>query len=190
MSTSNKNNAVAEQETMWIADYKASGNLALLGEIYQPYMPLVYGVGLKYLKDEAKSKDAVMQIFEILIDKLKTHEVIHFKSWLYVLSKNHCLMQLRKEHKNIVVDLNEAIMEFEPFLHHDNAYEREKQLITMEKCIKKLNEEQKVSISLFYLEQKCYAEVADNTGYDINKVKSYIQNGKRNLKICIEKSSE
>src|SRR6476620_10521190 len=121
MEHSSKTISISENENKWIADYKENGNLTLLGELYEPYMSLIYGVALKYLKDEAKSKDAVMEIFEVLVKKLKTHEVKNFRSWLYVLSKNYCLMQLRKEQKNIVVELNETIMESEPFLHPDNV---------------------------------------------------------------------
>lgn len=173
-----------------IEEYKISSNLALLGELYKPYMPLVYGIALKYLKDQEKGKDAVMQIFEELVLKLKSHDVKNFKSWLYVVSRNHCLMQLRKEQKNITVAISDEIVESEPFLHHDDVHERELKLIAMEECLKTLTAEQQLSVDLFYLKQKCYLEVAEITGYELKKVKSYIQNGKRNLKICIEKTSE
>lgn len=174
----------------WIEEYKASGDLAALGELYEPYMVLVYGLALKYLKDEDASKDAVMQVFEILIEKVKTQEIRHFKSWLYMLSKNYCLMQLRKEQKNIHVEITEEFMESEPFLHHEEGLLREQKISTMEKCMETLIKEQRISLSLFYIQQKCYADVSKQSGYDIKKVKSYIQNGKRNLKICIERNSE
>src|SRR6476469_9667909 len=122
----------SDDEIKWIADYKATGNLLLLGELYEPYMPLIYGIALKYFKSEAKSKDAVIEIFEVLINKLKTHEIKNFRSWLYVLSKNYCLMQLRKENQNFFLELDDTIMESEPFLHLDNAYLREQQINKME----------------------------------------------------------
>lgn len=190
MNISYRHNPVAGQDAKWIAEYKNSEDLDALGKLYEPYMPLVYGVALKYLKDKDHSKDVVMQVFEVLIEKIKFHEIDNFKSWLYVLSRNHCLMILRKEQKNKVVHLEETFMESEPFLHHDNGTDREAQLNAMEKCIETLDEMQKQSIHLFYLQQLCYAEVAEKTGYELKKVKSYIQNGKRNLKICIEKKIE
>ncbi len=178
----------ADTDLQWISEYKTSGDLDALGHLYQSYMPMVYGVALKYFKDEERSKDAVMHIFEILINKVKTQSISYFKSWLYTLAKNYCLMELRKD-KNNIVETGIDIMESEPFWHH-NEEEKEKHLLALEKCIGTLNMEQKTSISLFYLQEKCYVEVAEETGYELKKVKSYIQNGKRNLKICLEQQSE
>lgn len=177
-------------EPSLLSEYRTTGNLEVLGKLYERYMPLVFGLCLKYLKDEEQSKDAVMQIFEQLIDKLKIHEVNNFKSWLYTLARNHCLMAIRSSGKHPFVPLEENFMEMGAFVHLDMDDTRERKLTVMEKCIEKLPSEQKDTISLFYLEQKCYKEVADITGFDLNKVKSYIQNGKRNLKICIEKNGE
>ena len=185
-----KNNEPLNQEEQWVSDYKKSGDIAVLGNLYQQYMPLVYGVCLKYFKDEEQSKDAVMEIFEELIQKLKVYEVANFKSWLYVLSRNYCLMQLRKNKKYDVINIDDSFMELTPLTHHNDNEQKEWYLNAMEKCLETLTEEQKTSVSLFYLQQQCYTEVAENTGYDLKKVKSYIQNGKRNLKICIDKQSE
>lgn len=181
-------NGPEDQELL--TEYRKSGSLEILGQLYGRYMHLVYGLCLKYLKDEEKSKDAVMQIFEQLISKLKIHEVINFKSWLYTLARNYCLMELRSSTRHEFVPMEENFMEKDAFVHLDIDDTRERTLTVMEKCIEKLPPEQKDSINLFYLEQKCYKEIADITGFDLNKVKSYIQNGKRNLKICIEKSGE
>ena len=153
-------------------------------------MHLVFGLCLKYLKNEEKSKDAVMQIFEQLITKLKIHEVSNFKSWLYTLARNYCLMEIRSSGKHEFVSMEDNFMEKDAFVHLDIDNMREHKLSIMEQCMEKLPPEQKETINLFYLEQKCYKDVAELTGYDLNKVKSYIQNGKRNLKICIEKSGE
>jgi RNA polymerase sigma factor (sigma-70 family) len=177
-----------EPDEKLLTEYRESGNLQVLGQLYARYMHLVYGVCLKYLKDEEGSKDAVMQIFEQLVSKLKVHEVSNFKSWLYMLARNFCLMELRSSKRHEVVHLEDEIMEKEAFVHLDVEDNSENKLTVMEKCMEKLPPEQKDTVKLFYLEQKCYKEVADITGYDLNKVKSYIQNGKRNLKICIEKS--
>jgi len=186
-----KNNArINEQDdAALIVRYRQSGDLESLGLLYNKYMHLVFGVCLNYLKDEEQSKDAVMQIFEELVVKLKIHEVQNFKSWLHVLSRNHCLMALRKNSKNTTVSLEDTFVENTDFVHLDIDDTKETKLTVMEKCMETLPEEQRVSVDLFYLQEKCYKEVADITGYDMLKVKSYIQNGKRNLKICIEKNS-
>ena len=171
-----------------LEEYRRYGNLETLGKLYEKYMPLIYGLCLKYLRDEEQSKDAVMQIFEQLITKLKIHEVANFKSWLYTLARNHCLMNLRSLHKHEFVNIDDYGVETPTFLHQNTDDLKENQLTKMETCLKKLPDEQRVTIDLFYLQQKCYKEISDATGFDLNKVKSYIQNGKRNLKICIEKN--
>ncbi|WP_245826882.1 RNA polymerase sigma factor [Parapedobacter luteus] len=176
-------------ERRLLEEYRKTGELQLLGRLYEPYMPLVYGLCFKYFKDEAKSEDAVMQIFESLITKLRVHEVTNFKSWLYTLARNHCLMDLRTANRVSTVDIDDYIVESDTFLHQQHSGEQipEERLALMESCLKELNEEQQRCIRLFYLEQRCYKEVAELTGYDPGKVKSYIQNGKRNLRICMER---
>lgn len=177
-------------EDSWLlAQYKASGDLEYLGELYNRYMHLVYGVCLNYFKDEEQSKDAVMQIFEELVIKLRKHEVQNFKSWLHVLARNHCLMAIRKSSRNPTVSIEDTFVENDSFVHLDLDDAKEQQLSVMEKCMQALPEEQRKSVDLFYLQEKCYKEIAELTGYDLLKVKSYIQNGKRNLKNCIEKNS-
>jgi len=173
-----------------LVEYRKTGDLKILGRLYEQYMPLVFGLCLKYFRDEEQSKDAVMQIFEDLVKKLRVHEVSNFKSWLYTLSRNHCLMLIRSSSKQEMVSIDENLMENDAFVHLNLDDDTEEKLSIMAKCIDELPSEQRVSINLFYMEQKCYKEVADMTGFDLNKVKSYIQNGKRNLKICIEKNSE
>lgn len=166
--------------------YKADGELDVLGALYSRYTSLVYGVCLKYLKDREESKDAVMQVFEKLVDTLREHDVSHFKSWLYVTARNHCLMQLRARKGKYFEEISSSVMENEGLSHPDEAPEMEANLSKLEDCIKKLAPEQQTCVSLFYLQQKCYKEIVGLTGYDDNKVKSYIQNGKRNLKNCME----
>lgn len=166
--------------------YRQGGDLSCLGQLYQRYMALVYGVCLKYLADEEAAKDAVMGIFEELIVKTRQHEVKQFRPWLYVVARNYCLMQLRSDKKAETVSLDE-FMETGDFLHHDDG-EKETVIKALEKCMDKLPEKQKTSVGLFYLEEKCYKEIAETTGFSMNEVKSFIQNGKRNLKICLEKN--
>lgn len=170
--------------------YRESGNLTVLGSLYERKMPLVYGVCLKYLKDEERAKDAVMNIFEELIEKVKKYDVHNFHSWLYALSKNYCLMQLRSLQKMEIISLD-SFMEFPPSPHPDNdGHGREMVLNALEQCLDRLAPAQKQSVSLFYLKEKCYKEISELTGFTLNEVKSYIQNGKRNLKLCLEKESE
>jgi len=174
-----------EDDAALIQEYKRSGKLDVLAALYQRYMNLVYGVCLRYFDEEA-SKDAVMQIFEELIAKLKQHEVQNFKSWLHVLTRNYCLMRLRSMKNREGREISMDVMENDSFQHHENGMSVEAHLQDMERCLETLPEEQKRSVDLFYLKEKSYREVADVTGYEMNKVKSYIQNGKRNLKICME----
>ena len=167
--------------------YRESGDIGLLGKLYERQMPLVYGVCLKYLKDTEQAKDAVMGIFEELVIKAKQHDIKQFRNWLYVVSRNYCLMQLRAAKKAELVNIDD-VMEFDSFLHHDNGT-KEIVLETLERCLERLSEHHKQAVSLFYLKEQCYAEIANVTGFTLNEVKSYIQNGKRNLKICMEGSS-
>jgi len=171
-----------------ISRYKESGDLEVLATLYQRYMELAYAVSLKYLKDSEASKDAVMEVFEELIEKLKKHEVANFRSWLYTVVKNHCLMKLRASSRNKSVNLDENGMQFREELHQEDINEKEWQLQQMSDCIGKLADEQKRMIELFYLHQKCYKEITEITGLDWNRVRSLIQNGRRNLKICMDKT--
>lgn len=176
-----------------ISAYKSSGDLELLGQLYKPYMHLVYGVCLKYFKDRELSQDAVIQIFEKLVSAVKDHEIQNFKSWLYVMTKNHCLMEIRKKQYKISQqqqNIESVDMENQRFMHPTHEVDLEENLTLLEACIEELQMEQKECIKLFYLEKKSYKEVVDLTSYDLNKVKSYIQNGKRNLKNCVERKSE
>jgi len=169
-----------------IQRYKESGELTILGELYSRYMALVYGVCLKYLKDREESRDAVMQIFEKLVTSLREHEVTYFKSWLYVISRNHCLMHLRAGKGKNFEEISDHLMESDAVAHLEEESEMESNLSKLERCIEQLAAEQKHCVTLFYMQQKCYKEIVELTGFDDNKVKSYIQNGKRNLKICME----
>jgi RNA polymerase sigma factor (sigma-70 family) len=152
-------------------------------------MDLVYGVCLKYLDDPARSQDAVMNIFEELVNKLHRHEVANFKSWLYTLAKNHCLMQLRSVKNKPLLELNTELVQSGEEMHLTGIMENEQSLDALHKCIDTLSAEQKSGITLFYLEEKSYKEISHMTGTDAGKVRSLIQNGRRNLKICMDKQT-
>ena len=171
-----------------VALYKKSGELSVLGVLYERYMDLVYGVCLKYLKDGETAKDATMQIFEELVSKLHKYEVENFKSWLHTLAKNHCLMQLRTPKNLKTVEFNTELMQTGEDVHLNGIFQKEEQLKQLEQCLETLTSEQKQSVELFYLQNKCYKEISEITGTEWNKVRSLIQNGRRNLKICMEKN--
>ena len=170
--------------------YKQTADLKVLGDLYQRYMDLLYGVCLKYFKDTEIAKDAVLSIFEELISKLQKHEVENFKNWVYQVAKNHCLMQLRKDKKFTKAQIDPDIMQNEEIVHLNGELEKEENFKQMQYCMGQLNEEQRQVIELFYLKNKCYKEISEITAMEINKVRSFIQNGRRNLKICMESRLE
>ena len=176
-----------------ITEFISAGDLEVLGELYSRYMHLVYGVCLKYLKEREESMDSVMQIFEKLIIEIPKYRIENFRSWLHVVTKNYCFMHLRslksKEEKfNEWINDPLVFMETTSTLHpiDENEQELDKDL---EDCIERLKDEQKKCIRQFYYENKCYNEIAINLGLDEKNVKSHLQNGKRNLKICLEEKN-
>ncbi|GAB2807039.1 MULTISPECIES: RNA polymerase sigma factor [Ferruginibacter] len=170
-----------------VTAFKESGDTNYLSTLYQRYMDLVFGVCLKYFKDAERCKDAVMDIYEELNTKLKQHEVDNFKGWLHVLARNYCLMQLRSPRNMKTTEFNADFMQSAENTHlNGEVLEKESNFVKLEQCLDTLTEEQKQSVQLFYLENKCYNEIAAITGYDWNKVRSYIQNGRRNLKLCMD----
>lgn len=178
----------------YIAAYRATSDLALLGELYEQYMDLVYAVCFNYLRDEDEAKDAVMNLFEQLITDLRKHDIQQFGPWLHSVARNYCLMQLRKSQahpKAALVNGSEANPDDEPVMRlpadDEDRAELEEDLTLMEACLQTLPPEQQTCLRLFYLERKTYTEVADLTGYDMKQVKSYLQNGRRKLKICMQK---
>jgi len=166
--------------------FRTSRNMEALSVLFQRYMELLYGVCLKYLKQPETAKDAVMQIFEELVQKLPKHEVDNFKSWLYTLAKNYCLMQLRTPKNLKTTEFNPDSMQLEEEMHLNGILSKEENLQKLERCLQTLSQEQKQTVELFYLQDKCYKEIAAITGIEWNKVRSFIQNGRRNLKICME----
>lgn len=161
-----------------------------LAELFNRYVHLVYGVCIKYLKNKDDAQDAVMQIFEKLIGDVNRFEIKNFKSWLYVFSKNFCLMKIRSSKAGLSIKQMgemQEVMENELLVHHDDETNSlEENLQALEKCIETLVAEQKQCVSLFFLKEMSYKQIIEQTGLEIKKVKSYLQNGKRNLKICME----
>jgi RNA polymerase sigma-70 factor (ECF subfamily) len=178
------NNELPDKELVSL--FRTSGNMEVLAVLFQRYMELLYGVCLKYLKQPEAAKDAVMQIFEELVQKLPKHEVDNFKSWLHTLAKNYCLMQLRTPKNLKTTEFNPDSMQLEEEMHLNGVLLKEENLQKLERCLQTLSQEQKQTVELFYLQNKCYKEIAAITGIEWTKVRSFIQNGRRNLKICME----
>jgi len=162
-----------------------------LGILLQRYTLLLLGVCMKYLKNEEEAKDSVQQIFLKVIQELQKYRVAWFKSWIYMVAKNHCLMKLRDRQGKITAEINDRLTAT-PQEETDRLalIQNDHTLELMETALKELNQEQQQCVTLFYLQKKSYQQVSDETGYSMLQVKSYIQNGKRNLKILIEKKMD
>ena len=183
MPTKNFNH-ITDQELL--KAFYENGNTRLLGILLQRYTLLLLGVCMKYLKNEEAAKDAVQQIFLKVISELKRYKVKYFKSWLYMIAKNYCLMQLRNKNNIVPCEINETFIAEEE-TGFQKQVQKEILLSALESSIDELNDEQKLCINLFYLEKRSYQQICDLTGFNLMQVKSFIQNGKRNLKLLIEK---
>jgi len=170
--------------------YYKDGNNNLLGVLLQRYTLLLFGVGMKYLKDEEEAKDAVQHVFLKVLTELPKYRVDYFKSWLYMIAKNHCLMKLReKGHNKVEIDERMIVVRDEGDIKTSHT-EKERMLTSMAEAVDELADEQKTCITMFYLQKKSYLEIVTVTGFSMMQVKSYIQNGKRNLKIILQRRLE
>lgn len=167
--------------------YRESRQSSYLIELYERYMVLVYGLALKYFKNIPDAQDAVMQIWEELFDKVLKHEIRIFKNWLYTCARNYCLMELRRRSGTQTIILDEKIMDFcDDFnLYDDGAEEGQKE--ALRQCMENLPEQQRLCIGWFYGEEFSYRDIETKSGFSLKTVKSYIQNGKRNLRLCLER---
>jgi RNA polymerase sigma-70 factor (ECF subfamily) len=175
-----------------IVAYKESENMEYVGELFQRKTHLIASLSLKFLKNETDAEDATYEVFEILSKDLLRHEVSNINSWLFSVTRNHCYKKLRKtinEREKINEEKNSSIS-FMQNVSDDDLLEKElleEQLDLMEEMIELLSEEQRICLKLFYLEKKSYVEIVEETKYELKKVKSYIQNGRRNVKILMDK---
>ena len=168
--------------------FYADGNNEWLGILLQRYTMLLLGVSMKYLKNEEEAKDAVQQVFLKAISELHKYKVEYFKSWVYMIAKNHCLMKLRDKGR-FNAELNERMLAADDGPEEKNKHiEKDRALTSMAAALLQLNKEQQLCVTLFYLEKKSYQEIAEQTNYSLMQVKSHIQNGKRNLKIIMERN--
>ena len=171
-----------------VARYQKTGDMDILGILYERYTELIYGVCLKVLKNEAEAEDAFMNIFEKLTKKVSQHDIKQFRPWLHVLVRNHCLEVLRKKKKHLTVSYDKDFMQSEAVFHPFMEEVINEKIPALTKCMDTLKSEQKKCVELFYFEGKSYVEIAAVQDLSLGKVRSFIQNGRRNLRICIEKA--
>ncbi len=177
-------------DTELLNQFYADHNNEWLGILLERYTLLLLGVSMKYLKNEEAAKDAVQQVFLKAINELHKYKVAYFKSWIYMIAKNHCLMQLRDKGR-FNTEINEKMLTT-PVAYESNQVhiEKDKTLDKLAVALQQLNKEQQQCVTLFYLEKKSYQEISELSSFSILQVKSHIQNGKRNLKIIMERMSE
>ena len=167
-----------------LSNFHLTKNNEWLGILLQRYTLLLFGTCVKYLKNENDARDAVQQVFLKTINEIPKYQITYFKSWIYMVAKNHCLMQLRS--KNVFINISEENIQEDDF-NIEELKSKEINYHFLETSIDELNEEQRLCIGLFYLQKKSYTEITAATNFTLMQVKSHIQNGKRNLKILIEK---
>ena len=184
--TMNKVERGSAQEMELIESYRKSEDQSILATVYEPYIKLVFGLCLKYFKEPARAEDAVMDIYLAISKKLLTHNVKNFKSWLYVVSKNHCLDKLRSQKSKIPKEKEAQLMYSDDVFHPDYDDHAEEEIKRLKRCIENLPSNQKEIIDLFYYQKISYQEITETTSYTWSQVRSYIQNGRRNLKRCLE----
>ena len=165
--------------------FTESGDVAFFGELYRRYIPKVYGLCLKYLNNKEMARDTVMDIFAVLVEKVPHYEIKNFNTWLYSVAKNHCLHVIRKKKQTNFVNIEDAFVENEAIFTLTDKPQSDEEREALEYCLQTLSDEQRVSLNYFFYEDKSYADIVELTGFALSKVKSYIQNGKRNLRSCI-----
>jgi RNA polymerase sigma-70 factor (ECF subfamily) len=174
--------------------YKKNKDTKWLGFLFERYALLVFGVCMKYLKQVNDAQDATQQVFEKAFSEIQKYEVVYFKSWIYSITKNHCLMQLRgKGHQPVLLesfpeDIFERTDSQKSVIQNENWLEQ--QSAELNQALQEISHDQKICIELFYFQKLSYKEIEQKTGYSFQQVKSHIQNGKRNLRIILEQKQK
>lgn len=182
----------SKAETMADADllalFQRQGDKQALAVLFDRYVAFIYGLCLQYLPSPTDAEDATMAIYAELQEKLPRHDVRHFKNWLHTFTRNHCLMQLRREKNNPTANFDPAVMQFAEDWHplDDSRATAEDRQTALDMCLEQLGGEQKQGVRLFYYEGHSYKAIAELLGLEVGLVRSHIQNGRRNLKKCIE----
>lgn len=165
-----------------------SGHQSALGHLWDRYAHLLFGVGMKYLKDTEQARDAVVELFTTLPDLLKRHEVERFRPWVHTVMRNRCLLVLRQAKH--AVSIPEELLNGADTGEMDDAVLRERSLQQLGSAIARLNDAQRMCITLFHLERRCYQETAERTGFTVEQVRSHLQNGRRNLRIILTQHAD
>ncbi len=189
-----RKNTTAQTDEELIELYRSTDDLAHLGTLYERYVELVFGVCLKYLKERTRAEDAVMNIFEKLVEKTKTHNIRDFRPWLHVVAKNHCLMQLRKKDRTVSFDdlapsAKAEVVQSAGVVHPLDEQPQNGEEQALRGCLERLSLTQRKCIEEFYFQGKSYKEISAESGEALGLVRSKIQNGRRNLRICMEKNA-
>ena len=168
--------------------FSKTGDMDYLAELFSRYAHLIFAVSMKYLQSREDAEDMSIKVFEVLARKISDQDIANIGGWIHVVTKNECLMQIRSSSRAKQREIIFAEdVENEPVQHHMSETDVEESLRKLEDCINSLVKEQKQCVELFYKQEKCYKEIANLTGYELKKVKSYLQNGKRNLTNCMNK---
>lgn len=176
-------------ETELLTRYRETKKPHDLLPLYQQYAGLIYGWCLRYLGTPERAEDAGAEIFPILLTKAAEHEVTNFSSWLQTLVRNHCLMQLRREKRDPLQLSGGSLMQMEG-LRHQGKVEEHTDTRPLYRCLKQLRDEQRQCIRLFYLQTgESYRSIAERLNLSVGQVRSHIQNGRRNLKSCLEETT-
>jgi RNA polymerase sigma-70 factor (ECF subfamily) len=171
--------------------FRKTADSKWLGWLFERYSLLVFGVCMKYLRNATDAQDATQHVFEKALGEVGKYEIPFFKSWIYSVAKNHCLMQLRsRSSKPGTTDELPEVTSAELLTDHELKMKEllmEEQSHHLKAALHELNPEQRICVEMFYLEKSSYHEIETKTGFSFAQVKSHIQNGKRNLRIILEK---
>ena len=180
-----------ESDEELLLRFKKTGNSAYFGQLYNRYIPLIYGLNLKYLQNVERAQDAVMDIFEELLPKIATYEIREFRTWIYSVARNHAFRVISDPKQlntlPIIPEMMESGTIISLFEEEDSDEEQRKEL---RNCLEQLPEAQREAVKMFFLEDQSYADIVEKTGHQLKSVKSHIQNGKRNLRICLDKKTK
>ncbi|MDR0510845.1 MAG: sigma-70 family RNA polymerase sigma factor [Rikenellaceae bacterium] len=182
----NRDNMERMSDAALLENYLDTGEAEYFGTLYNRYIQLVYGLCLRYLRSVESAEDAVMQIFEELMPRVGRYRIGEFRTYIYSVARNHCLQELRRKKIAFAPESELAFVESGDMAHLLDKRDDQRRQQRLNRCIERLPAPQRTSIRLFFLEERSYADVAEMSGYNVKSVKSYIQNGKRNLKKCID----
>ena len=180
-----------ESDSDLLARFQGEEDKEALASLFNRYLELTYGLAIRYLKTEVRAEDAVMAIYIELQEKLPQHQIHNFKNWLHTFVRNHCLMQLRREKREVTENFDPHIVQSAENWHPlDEEIPGQDREITLRACLGQLNEQQIACVQLFYYQGHSYLAIAELRQESVGQVRSNIQNGRRNLRKCIEEQEK